>query len=250
VKQARRGLLVFMLALICTTFATIWLSRLIPRPTSHTITYLLLIAVILSYSPALAALIARSTLREDIKDLSFRLGGEWNVKAMLIAWLWPVLSGLLVYGLAWTAGFTRFARASAGYPFGTWGPENLIGISVYTLPLALAFVVRLVACLLFSFLGCIQSLGEELGWRGYMLTRLFDARIPLPVLWNGLVWGLWHIPYVLMLTSSCNLPERRSISLFFFVVGSVAGAYLIGYLRLRSGSIYNCSTERSRCSCL
>jgi len=43
------------------------------------------------------------------------------------------------------AGFSRFARANAGYPFGTWGPENLVGISVYTMPLALGFVVAFAA---------------------------------------------------------------------------------------------------------
>jgi membrane protease YdiL (CAAX protease family) len=101
-----------------------------------------------------------------------------------------------------------------------------------------AFGIRLTACLLFAFVGCVQSFGEELGWRGYLLTRLFDAKIPAPVFWNGLVWGLWHIPYVVELTSRRNLSEPRWVSLFFFVAGTIASAYLLSYLRLRTGSIW------------
>jgi len=238
VYQARRGLLVFMLALIATTFGSIWLSRLMPQPTLPTITFSLVIGVFLSYSPALAALIARLALREGVKDVSFRLRGDWSSQAMLIAWLWPVVSGAMTYGLSWVCGFTRFVWTSQGYPYGSWGPENLLGVSIYGMTPFGAFAVRLAASLLFAVIGCVQSFGEELGWRGYMLTRLFDARIPLPIFWNGLIWGLWHVPYVLMLTSNRNLPEGRSVSLFFFVAGTIAGAYLLGYLRLRSGSIW------------
>jgi membrane protease YdiL (CAAX protease family) len=39
--------------------------------------------------------------------------------------------------------------------------------------------------------------GEEIGWRGYMLTRLIDARVPAPILTSGIVWALWHLPLVL-----------------------------------------------------
>lgn len=238
VHQARRGLLVFMLALVATTFVSIWLRQWIPQPTLPTIASDFAVVVLLSYSPALAALITRVSLGEGFKDISFGLRGKWVAQAMLIGWLWPVLCGTVTYGLAWIAGFTRFQWTSVGSPYGSWGPENLLGLSIYRMSPWAGFIVRLLACLLFAFAGCLQSLGEELGWRGYMLTRLFDAKIPLPVFWNGLVWGLWHIPYFVFLTSSRDLPERRSISLFFFVAGTIAGAYLLSYLRLRSGSIW------------
>lgn len=238
VQQARRGLLVFMLALVATTFISIWLRYRIQQPTLSTIAFPLVITTLLSCSPAVASLIARVSLGEGIRDISLRLRGEWVARAMLIGWLWPVLCGSLTYGVAWIAGFTRFQWTSVGSTYGTWGPENLLGISIFGMSPWAGFAVRLLACLLFAFVGCLQSLGEELGWRGYLLTRLFDAKIPLPVFWNGLIWGLWHIPYFVLLTSDRNLPERRSVSLFFFVAGTIAGAYLLSYLRLRSGSIW------------
>lgn len=226
------------MALVTITSFSIWLRERVPAPSLATVAFLMLMSTLLSYSPAIASLIARLCLGESIKDVSFRLRGEWVAQAMLIAWLWPVLCGFGTYGLAWVTGLTRFAWTSVGQDYGTWGPENLLGISIAGTPVLYGFTLRLVACLFFSIFACLQSFGEEVGWRGYLLTRLFDAKIPAPVFWNGLIWGLWHIPFFLAWEPSRNLPERRSISLFFFVAGTVALAYLLSYLRLRSGSIW------------
>jgi membrane protease YdiL (CAAX protease family) len=41
----------------------------------------------------------------------------------------------------------------------------------------------------------MAALGEELGWRGFLLARLVPAWGLLPsALAIGLVWGLWHLP--------------------------------------------------------
>jgi membrane protease YdiL (CAAX protease family) len=238
VSLARRGILIFLLALVGTTVASIWLSRLIPRPARQSLMFPLAMTAFLSYSPAVASLIARLSLREGVRDISFRWRGPWTTQAIAIGWLWPVVCGSVTYGAAWIAGFTGFHWVSSGSPYGTWGPETLVGISLRDMPPLSAFGVRLAACMIFAVVACVQSLGEELGWRGYLLTRLFDAKIPAPVFWNGLIWGVWHIPYVLTLTSRRSLPEQRSVSLFFFVAGTIGGAYLLSYLRLRSGSIW------------
>ena len=42
----------------------------------------------------------------------------------------------------------------------------------------------------------MSAAGEEIGWRGYMLTRLIDAGVPAPVIVSGLIWGLWHVPLI------------------------------------------------------
>lgn len=238
VHQARRGILVFVVALTATTFVSMWLRERVRWPTLATVAFPMLMTTLLSYSPAIASLIARMSLGEHIKDVSFRLRGDWTAQALLIAWLWPVFCGLGTYGIAWVAGLSRFAWTSVGSDYGTWGPENLLGLSIAGKPVLYGFALRFLASLFFSFPACLQSFGEEVGWRGYLLTHLFDAKIPAPVFWNGLIWGLWHIPFFLAWEPSRNLPERRSISLFFFVASTVALAYLLSYLRLRSGSIW------------
>src|SRR5262245_44667860 len=36
------------------------------------------------------------------------------------------------------------------------------------------------------------AFGEELGWRGYLLPRLVEAGLLCPLVFCGLVWGIWH----------------------------------------------------------
>ena len=80
-------------------------------------------------------------------------------------------------------------------------------------------------------LGALENVkyaaGEEIGWRGYMLTRLVDSGIRAPILISGLAWGM--------------LQDRIPIlSTCLFLVGIVAAGYVFGWLRLSSGSIWPC----------
>ena len=141
----------------------------------------------LMWSPAVASLVARLTLGEGFADVSFRVGGRRGWKAIAVAVVFPVVIGLPVYGIAWMTGLARFAPRPAGVT------AQLASAS----PVAAFLVMLAVAATIGTVVGILTAAGEEIGWRGYMLTRLIDAEIPRPVLVSGLVWGLWHVPLVL-----------------------------------------------------
>ena len=43
------------------------------------------------------------------------------------------------------------------------------------------------------------ALGEELGWRGYLLPHLCQSMsIHRAILFSGAIWGLWHAPMIAM----------------------------------------------------
>src|SRR5262249_43496241 len=80
------------------------------------------------------------------------------------------------------------------------------------------------------------AFGEEVGWRGYMLTRLITAGVPRPVFTSGLIWAFWHMPFILSGQYAAGSQPR--ISALLFVIAVVADAYLAAYLRLQSGSVW------------
>jgi len=86
-----------------------------------------------------------------------------------------------------------------------------------------------------TVVSCLSALGEEIGWRGYMRTRLFVAGVPKPVLVSGLVWAFWHIPLILSGRYASGVAQ---VSAMLFVIGTIADAYLAAYVRLRSGSVW------------
>ena len=179
-----------------------------------------------------ASVVARLILRESPRDVSFRWGGLAGTRAIAVATAMPLVVGFTAYGLAWCTGLAHFrapgpSRLVLGMHFA------LVGNSV------VRFIESVLILLVFGALSDFKYVaGEEIGWRGYMLTRLVDSGVPAPILISGVVWGLWHTP--LILSGQYASGPYRTLSVCLFLVGIVAGGYVFAWLRLSSGSIWPC----------
>jgi hypothetical protein len=125
----------------------------------------------LMWSPAAASIVARLVLREGFTDVSFRVGGRRGWQAIVVAVLFPTVIGLPAYGIAWMTGLARFAPRPGGL-------VAQLGAASAS-PVAAFLVMLVVAATIGTIVGILTAAGEEIGWRGYMLTRLIDAGIPL-----------------------------------------------------------------------
>jgi len=179
-----------------------------------------------------SSIVARLALREGIGDVSFRWGGVAGTRAIAIASAMPLLVGFTAYGIAWSTGLASFKAPVL--------PGAVLGMHFASSENAFA---RFFQCLgVMLVFGALQDFkytaGEEIGWRGYMLTRLVDSKIPAPILISGLAWGLWHTP--LILSGQYASGPHPILSTCLFLVGIVAGGYVFAWLRLSSGSIWPC----------
>jgi membrane protease YdiL (CAAX protease family) len=167
----------------------------------------------LMWSPAVASVIARLVLREGFSDVSFRFGGLRTLPWYALGLGVPLAVGILAYGGAWLTGLVGF-QGGAG-----------------------AFLVGLVsAATWITIYGCIFTAGEEIGWRGYMLTRLIDAGVPRPVLVSGLIWAGWHLP--LILSGIYAAGPYPALSAVLFVVSITSTSFVYARMRLETGSIW------------
>ncbi len=66
------------------------------------------------FAPAAASVVARLVLREGFADVSFRFGGRRTWKAILLAVVFPIVIGLVAYGVAWVTGLARFGPQPLG----------------------------------------------------------------------------------------------------------------------------------------
>ena len=85
--------------------------------------------------------------------------------------------------------------------------------------------------------------GEEIGWRGYMLTRLIDAGLPKPILISGLIWGFWHVPLILGGVYLVGPPPLLAAALW--MVTATAFSFVFARLRLATGSVWPAITLHS-----
>jgi membrane protease YdiL (CAAX protease family) len=150
------------------------------------------------FAPSLAHLLTRLLTREGWKDLylapRFRHGWPFWV----VAWLGTpllVLLGEAIFYLIFPAYFDpaltnarhvleQGAQAS-GSP-APFGPEIFI----------LAQAIQ--AILLAPLLNGLFTLGEEFGWRAYLLPKLMPLGGRKAMLLLGLIWGVWHWPVIFM----------------------------------------------------
>ena len=98
-------------------------------------------------------------------------------------------------------------------------PEDGLGASL--LPFLTAVV----------FMTLTFSLGEELGWRGYLLPQLLSVGQTRALVLVGLIWAAWHMPLI-FLTPLYHSAGNRLIVLPLFVGTLVAASFVFGYLRI------------------
>lgn len=105
------------------------------------------------------------------------------------------------------------------------------------MPLALLPVVAFVQSVIFApvLIALFTAFGEEYGWRGLLqdqLTRLGRVR---GVALLGVIWGVWHLPAIVM---GHNYPGRPLLGAVLMMVYSVELAFVLGYVMLKTRAIW------------
>ena len=219
--RARRGLVVFLalIPLLVALPLTVRAHRGGPR--HPRVDFACLVALV--WAPALASVIARRIFREDFSDVSLGRGAAHRVRAYTLAFAVPLAVGALAYGIAWSAGLARFVLPDAAPWRDAPALLRLAGFGASNLVIGLPRWIFL-------------ALGEEIGWRGYLLPRLLQSKLPRPVLLSALVWGAWHVPSVLW--GSYPAGSNRGLSALVILVTLGAFAYVLARLRLETGSLW------------
>jgi membrane protease YdiL (CAAX protease family) len=212
-RQAQRGLSIYfaIVVVLSAPIQALIIAADLDGGRNGLIPWLALITALM-FVPATASVVARFSLREGFSDVSFRFGGRRGRDALLQALVLPALVGLVAYGIAWTTGLVGY-----GVPPMGWGG--------WVAAIAVLVVLNLV----------LVS-GEEIGWRGYMLTRLIDAGVPRPILASGAIWALWHVPLFLWGGFMQGVPPLLATALLMVMAPSLG--YVLARMRLETGSVW------------
>jgi uncharacterized protein len=169
------------------------------------------------YSPTIAVVLMLLVVTRD-----GRARAAWRSLGLHRAGLrsWPLaLLGALamltsVYAIVWSSGVGRAAMPD-GWTLATIPADLLIGLAI----------------------SAVFALGEELGFRGYLLPRLMHFGTTRALLLSGLLHSLWHFPLMLL---TGYFPMQGSwlvIGPIFTLILTAAGVFY-GYLQITSGSVW------------
>ena len=150
----------------------------------------------------------------------------WSVAAVVIVLavnaLGVLISGLRGVPLSLTDGYAiRTAAQQISEKAGqTISPTMMLVITLVQVPIGLIITT-------------VLTFGEEVGWRGWLWPALKPIGRVRATLVGGVIWGLWHLP---ILVIGYNYPGvSRWIAIPMFLVFCTAMAALLGAITDRAG---------------
>jgi membrane protease YdiL (CAAX protease family) len=148
------------------------------------------------------------------------------------------------------AGWQSLGLNRAGWgqwPLAIWLPlvllassyaiSTLVGVAYWHWPAGTGVAGFAADTLANLVIGTLFALGEELGWRGYLLPRLLGLGRGRAMLLSGFLHGVWHLPMILLTTTYHSDGNRLVVVPLFLATLTAAGVFF-GYLRLRSNSVW------------
>ena len=179
------------------------------------------------WCPALAAI---ATLKLNGRSLS-DLGWKWPSRVYAVqSWFIPLLYGLIAYSIVWTTKLGSFPNhdfmaqlvARMGLPLSPVGATALYILFGGT----------------FGAVGSLASaLGEEIGWRGFLVPQLFTkVNFTGTAFISGAVWACWHYPLLIWSDYNSGTPTWYGLSCFTVLVISIS--FVFAWMRLKSASLW------------
>jgi len=180
----------------------------------------LVIAAVM-WVPALATVLTiKFITREGFAITNLRFG-SW--KPYLSSGLLVPACFVVIYGLTWLLGlgqpdwrleqFQKLISSTAGIDPLPMPPSALVLSALFAVTLIITPVING----LFGF-------GEEFGWRGYLLPKLMPLGKLKAYFILGVVWGLWHLPLVLVGFTYPGYPLIGTLA--FIALTTALGIYL------------------------
>lgn len=146
------------------------------------------------FAPALGSILTRLITKEGFGSMYLKPNFKGHIKAYITVYFAPtVLIFLscaiyfLIFPNSFDSGLTTLKQMAASSGKTITSPGNMLMLS------ALEIII------IGPIVNIIPTMGEELGWRGYLLPKLrklMSDRAALVV--TGCIWGLWHLPIIVM----------------------------------------------------
>jgi membrane protease YdiL (CAAX protease family) len=184
------------------------------------------------FAPLVAAFITKFVYQGNLRGLGWGWGKtRYQAAAYGLAFLLPMIS----FGLVWLLGFGGF------YDTAFIAQAQTDIAAMFGLNIGSPYVLMLALIILGGTLGlfiAFGGIGEELGWRGFLVPELFKHyNFTKTALISGVVFGVYHWPLLIFLMA----PRLGVSPIPMLVISIVAGiglSTIMAWFRLRSGSVW------------
>ena len=179
------------------------------------------------WCPALAGIATLKLSGRDLRDL----GWKWPQSPYAVqSWFIPLLYAAIAYGIVWVAHLGGFPNHEF---MGVLAQRMGLRVS----PMTSTAVYVLLAGSFGLAKGLASALGEEIGWRGFLVPELsMNVSFTATALISGAIWACWHYPLLIWGDYNSGTPTWYGLSCFTVMVISIS--FVFAWMRLKSGSLW------------
>jgi len=180
------------------------------------------------WGPGIAAIVVTLALeKKPFKSLRLNTLGPKRFYAW--AWFLPpvliILSGLLTI-------LVGAGELDTGFTFMKQQMEQ--SSTVLPIPASAVVAIQILQALILGpLINLIFAIGEEIGWRGFLLPRLMPLGQWRALILSGMVWGIWHAPAI---AQGHNYPDHPILGIFLMTVFCILLGIIFGWLYLNTRS--------------
>jgi membrane protease YdiL (CAAX protease family) len=95
-------------------------------------------------------------------------------------------------------------------------------------PILAVFISIVLSFTLAALFNSVFALGEELGWRGYLLAKLAPIGLGRASILIGIIWGVWHAPAIFM---GLNYPGHPFLGVLMMIWFTIGWSVVLTWLR-------------------
>ena len=227
-KMASTKKPIYLFLLLVTTFAAIGYGVAVAMGDDNRTGGLFVV----QFAPLAAAFITKFVFQRNLRGLGWGWGKtRYQAAAYGLAFLLPLIS----FSLVWLLGFGGFYDVAFIAEAQT-GIADMFGLNIGS-----PWGVMLALVVLGGTLGLFVAfggIGEELGWRGFLVPELYKHYdFTRTALISGVIWAVYHWPLIIFL-----MAPRLGVSpiplVAFILVSGIGLSTIMAWFRLRSGSVW------------
>lgn len=167
--------------------------------------------ILIMWIPALVAIITNLIFEKKLPSFGLK---RFFTKEIGIAYIIPLISSIIVYGTVYLTGL-----GGTAVPIGATIPS-------FIMTATLGVVVS-----------SLTAIGEELGWRGYLVPELMKKYSYVKVsIIVGTIWLLYHLP--ILIFSNYNNGVSILSSVIFFTISIYAVTFIANLLTIKSNTVW------------
>jgi len=190
------------------------------------------------WGPGLAAIIVTIFVAKEPFS-SLRLNRLGKFRYYLVAWFLPpllialaIILSILIGTVQYDPEFTTMQTVAE--------QSAKAGMDI---PVTTLILIQLVQGLILGpIVNVFATVGEELGWRGFLLPKMLPMGEWKALIWGGVIWGVWHAPAILL---GHNYPNHPVLGVFLMIVFCIFLSVIFGWIYLRTQSTWSVAVAHS-----